>query len=145
MHFALDDQIKRLSHTSWPPVSLITIPKLRKIPSQGFFFFPPNTNQPPQSPHPNHLLYPAFLLGATIRLPSSPHCQGPDHSGRIYAPGPGGTSGKEPACQSRRLRRQGFDLWVGRRKWQPTPVFLSGESHGQRSLYSMEWQRVRDT
>jgi len=28
--------------------------------------------------------------------------------------------------------------WVGkipwRRKWQPTPVFLPGESHGQRSL-----------
>ena len=35
-------------------------------------------------------------------------------------------------------RRPGFDLWVGkiawRRKWQPTPVFLPGESHGQRSL-----------
>ena len=34
--------------------------------------------------------------------------------------------------------RCGFDLWVGkipwRRKWQPTPVFLPGESHGQRSL-----------
>ena len=32
----------------------------------------------------------------------------------------------------------GFDLWVGkipwRRKWQPTPVFLPGESHGRRSL-----------
>ena len=31
-----------------------------------------------------------------------------------------------------------FDPWVGkipwRRKWQPTPVFLPGESHGQRSL-----------
>ena len=31
-----------------------------------------------------------------------------------------------------------FDLWVGkipwRRKWQPTPVFLPGESLGQRSL-----------
>ena len=31
-----------------------------------------------------------------------------------------------------------FNLWVGkiprRRKWQPTLVFLSGESHGQRSL-----------
>ena len=31
-----------------------------------------------------------------------------------------------------------FDPWVEkipwRRKWQPTPVFLSGESHGQRSL-----------
>ena len=30
------------------------------------------------------------------------------------------------------------DSWIGkipwRRKWQPTPVFLAGESHGQRSL-----------
>jgi len=23
---------------------------------------------------------------------------------------------------------------IGRRAWQPTPVFLPGESHGQRSL-----------
>ena len=34
----------------------------------------------------------------------------------------------------------GFHHWVGnvpwRRKWQPTPVFLPGESHGQRSLVS---------
>ena len=31
-----------------------------------------------------------------------------------------------------------FDTWIGKipwkRKWQPTPVFLSGKSHGQRSL-----------
>ena len=31
-----------------------------------------------------------------------------------------------------------FHPWVGkipwRRKWQPTPVFLPGESHGRRSL-----------
>ena len=31
-----------------------------------------------------------------------------------------------------------FDRWVGKipweRKWQPTPVFLPGEPHGQRSL-----------
>ena len=51
---------------------------------------------------------------------------------------PGGTSGKEPACQSRRHKRHGFYPWVGknpwRRAWQPTPVFLPGESHGQRSL-----------
>ena len=48
---------------------------------------------------------------------------------------PGGTSGKKLACQCRRC---GFDLWVGkipwRWKWQPTPVLLPGESHGQRSL-----------
>ena len=34
-------------------------------------------------------------------------------------------------------RRHGFNPWVRkipwRRKWQPTPVFLPGESHGQRS------------
>ena len=44
-------------------------------------------------------------------------------------------SRKESACQCRRC---GLDPWVGkvpwRRKWQPTPVFFSGESHGQRSL-----------
>ena len=32
----------------------------------------------------------------------------------------------------------GFDPWVRkipwRREWQPTPVFLSGKFHGQRSL-----------
>ena len=51
---------------------------------------------------------------------------------------PGGASGKEPACQSRRCKRRGFHPWVGkipwRRAWQPTPVFLPGKSHGQRSL-----------
>ena len=35
-------------------------------------------------------------------------------------------------------RRHGFDPWVGkipwRRKWLPTPVFLPGRSHRQRSL-----------
>ena len=41
--------------------------------------------------------------------------------------------------QCRRLRRHGFDRYVGkiwRRAWQSTPVFLPGESHGQRSLAS---------
>ena len=50
----------------------------------------------------------------------------------------GGASGKEPACQCRRHMRHRFDPWVRkipcRRAWQSTPVFLPGESHGQRSL-----------
>ena len=50
----------------------------------------------------------------------------------------GGPGGKECTCQCRRHKRPGFDPSVGkipwRRKWQPTPVFLPGESHGQRSL-----------
>ena len=51
---------------------------------------------------------------------------------------PGGVSRKEPVYQCRRLKRHGFDPWVGkipwRRSWQPTPVFLPAESYGQRSL-----------
>ena len=51
---------------------------------------------------------------------------------------PGGINGKEPAWQCKRHKRCGFDPWVRkiprRRAWQPTPVFLPGESHGQRSL-----------
>ena len=51
---------------------------------------------------------------------------------------PWGLSGKESACQCRRHGRCGFNPWVEkipwRRKWQPTLVFLSGQSHGQRSL-----------
>ena len=32
-------------------------------------------------------------------------------------------------------KKCGLDPWVGlRRKWQPTPVFLPGKSHGQGSL-----------
>ena len=44
-------------------------------------------------------------------------------------------SGTESACQYMRDR---FDPWVEkipwRRKWLPTPVFLPGKSHGERSL-----------
>ena len=51
---------------------------------------------------------------------------------------PGGTSGKEPTYQCKRRKRHGFDPWVmkvpWKRAWQLTPVFLPGESHGQRSL-----------
>ena len=70
----------------------------------------------------------------------------------------GGTSGKEPTCQRRRHKRRGFDPWIGkipwRRKGQPSPVFLPGESHGERNLagcrtrgawgacQNMGWQRV---
>ena len=47
---------------------------------------------------------------------------------------PGGSDGKESACNA----GDGFDLWVrkisGRREWLPTPVFLPREFHGRRSL-----------
>ena len=44
-------------------------------------------------------------------------------------------SDNEFACKCKRRR---FDSWVGKipwkRQWQPTPVFLLGKSHRQRSL-----------
>ena len=47
-------------------------------------------------------------------------------------------SHKESACQCRRCKRRlRFDPWIRkiwRMKWQTTPVFLPGKSHGQRSL-----------
>ena len=50
----------------------------------------------------------------------------------------GGPSGKELACQCRRCKRHSFSPWVRKIPWrraqQPTPVFLPGESHGQKSL-----------
>ena len=47
-------------------------------------------------------------------------------------------SGQRIRLQCRRRRRRGFDSLIRkipwRKAWQPTPVFLLGESHGQRSL-----------
>ena len=60
---------------------------------------------------------------------------------------PCGSNGKEPSCQCRRCR---FSPWVRkilwRRKWQPTPVFLPGEPHGQRNLedYGLWRHKVSD-
>ena len=51
---------------------------------------------------------------------------------------PGGASGNEATYQCMRFQRFRFDTWIRkipwRRTWKSTPVFLLGESHGQRSL-----------
>ena len=55
-----------------------------------------------------------------------------------------------PACL-RRHQRHRFDPWVGKipwkRKWQPSPVFLPGKSHGPRSLggYNLWGRKESDT
>ena len=57
---------------------------------------------------------------------------------------------KNPAASVGDMRLE-FDPWVGKipwsRKWQPTSVFLSGESRGQRSLvgYSPWGHKELDT
>ena len=56
----------------------------------------------------------------------------------FFFPVPGGSRGKNPTFQCRRHKRYRLDPWVGKILWrkaqQPIPVFLPGESHGQRSL-----------
>ena len=60
---------------------------------------------------------------------------------------PGGTSGGNLPVNAGDMRCS-FHPWVGkspwRRKWQPTPVFVPGEPHGQRSLAGCSpWGRRR--
>ena len=61
---------------------------------------------------------------------------------------PGGSDNKESACSVGDL--SSIDSWVEkipwRRAWQPTPVFLFGESHRQRSLagYSLRGHKESD-
>ena len=64
---------------------------------------------------------------------------------------PDGSLGKESTHNAGdHTGRHGFDPWVGkipkRRAWQPTPVFLPVESHGQRSMagYSPRGRKESD-
>ena len=68
-------------------------------------------------------------------------CQkhGENETGYLTDPDvPGGAGSEEPVCQCWSHKRHTFNTWVGkiprRRAWHPTPIFLPGESRGQRSL-----------
>ena len=78
--------------------------------------------------HQKHLTCKAVENSVPIKLPTPRGQRG----------FPCGTSCKEPTCQYRTHKSCRFDPWVGkipwRRAWQPTPVFLPGKFHGQRSL-----------
>ena len=76
-----------------------------------------------------------------------PYCDQRQSQDPSYCPNnglPHWCSGKESACQ---CRGWGLEPWVGKIPWrrrrQPAPVFLPGESHGQRSLAGSPWSRKR--
>ena len=82
-----------------------------------------------------HCLATSFLYQG----PAPPHSERMTFLPALLRKGfPGGHSGKDLPASAGRCKRHGFNPWVGkipwRRAWQPTPVFLPGESHGQRSL-----------
>ena len=58
-------------------------------------------------------------------------------------------SGKESACQSRRLERFRFNPWVRKTPWsrklQPTPIFLPEKFHGQLTGCSPWGHKESDT
>ena len=61
---------------------------------------------------------------------------------------PSDTSSKQHACEWKRQKRHGFNPWIGKMPWkrvrQHTPLFLPGDSHGQKSLWGYRGsQRVR--
>ena len=59
-----------------------------------------------------------------------------------------GASGKEPACQSRRRDEgsvPGFRRSPGGGAQRSTPMFLTGESHGQRSLVGYSPQDPKES
>ena len=73
------------------------------------------------------------VSGATLPVPILPSLCTNDLSLCFHV-----CSGSEVKASAWIAGEPGFDPWVGkspwRRKWQPTPVLLPGESHGGRSL-----------
>ena len=70
----------------------------------------------------------------------------------VFWESPGGAGSKEPTCQC--SKETLLDPWVRKIPWraqQPTPVFLPGEFHGQRSLAGYgpwshkEWDMTKET
>ena len=72
----------------------------------------------------------SVFMGICEVLSASENCLNHQGSPIEFKGFPGGSVDKESACNA---GDRGFSSWVGkilwRRKWQPTPVFLPGESH----------------
>ena len=80
-----------------------------------------------------------YVVDVSLMLKSSCKYHSPFQNQSSICDGlPRWLSSNESPCQCRRPKTLGFNPWVRkipwRRKWQPTPVFLPGKSHGQRNL-----------
>ena len=91
----------------------------------SWHFYAPCPHPPCSMPPDTFPAFFIFLIVAALLMDYS-HII---HLFKVFKGFPGGSEGKESACQWRRPR---FNPW--RRKWQPTEIFLPGEFHGQRDL-----------
>ena len=102
-------------------------------------------------------LGPHYLQMALAALPVSTSLQVPRQRDlhkrtslmRVLMVPKGGLAGNEPSCQCRRHRRLRFDPPVWKipwgREWQPTPILLPREFHGQRSLVGYSpWDQYKE-
>ena len=103
--------------------------------------------------HCSICLYLGLSESGTLRRPRQSGRQPPENfmgKNQWLCPPSSGAGGKESACQGRRCKRWGFNPWacniLWRRKWQPTPIFIHGKPHGQRSLvgYSPQGHKELD-
>ena len=98
--------------------------------------------QPPENPNAAHQVWTA--LEHAVEQPEL--CETSQKTKRAYYP-----MTRLPSLLMQEIERCGFDSWarkiLWRRAWHPTPVFLPGESHGQRSLvgYSPRGHKELDT
>ena len=94
--------------------------------------FPPSHPLPPSTVWPQHK-WVVMMCWENLRSLSF-YSEWTNHTLRRHRL-PRWLSAEESICQCKRC---GFDPWVGKipwsRNWQPTPVFLPGKFHGQRSL-----------
>ena len=138
--FHLPSSIKfTLLWPKWPPclcaVSSRPLLSLRHQSQRGDQTLEQTQSTSPRVPR--DVMYPRGLILTPGQAPGQ--VKGRElHTGR---PGiPRRCSGKESSCQCRRRKRHGFHPWVRTvprsKKWQLTPIFLPGKSHGQRSLVS---------
>ena len=96
--------------------------------------------------------YTAGRVTWCVRAAQSARSSGDLHLTQQCEGFPGGSRDKASACQCRRHKRDRFDPQVGkiswRRKWQFTPLFFPGKSHGSSSLMGYSpwgWQELDTT
>ena len=129
---------------------------LGKSTGVGCLYLPQGTSWPRDQTQVSHIVDRHFIIWATREVSRRPRFESwvrkfPRRWDRLPTPVflgfPGGSDGKESTCNAGILRSiPRLERFPWRRAWQPTPVFLPGESPWTEKpggLQSMGLQRVR--